>query len=116
MNYYKTSLGERISKKEINKRIREVKALKISQQLNEYGYNFCQDCADNFFPTSPCQYIPKSLEFRILDVSHEISVDECQKNGISEIACDLNNMRIRCRFHHKLHDKTNLKFKENEKR
>jgi hypothetical protein len=106
MNYYKTFTGERISKQEIDKRINEAKKLKISHQFDEYGYNFCQikgkkGCS----PDSNCG---------ILDCSHIESVDSCQKNGYCEKTWDINNIQIIGRKCHRIHDKTNLKFKENE--
>jgi len=40
-----------------------------------------------------------------LDCSHEISVNECQKRGIAELAFDPSNIKIRCRECHNNHDK-----------
>jgi len=111
MNYYHTPSGERISKSEINKRISETKRLKLEQQKNENGFNFCEECSKNNFEFNEWD----DLEYGILDCSHKISVDECQKNGLSELAWNLNNIRILCRYHHRIHDKINLKFKANEK-
>lgn len=103
MNFYKTSSGERISKREIDKNVKEAKAQLIQNQLNEFGYNFCEQCIKE-------GYAGLTLEMRILDCAHIESVDSCQKNGRAEKAWDVSNMRILCRYHHRMHDKTNLSF------
>jgi hypothetical protein len=106
MNYYHTSSGERISKIEINRRIHESKRLKLEQQKNEFGYNFCDYNEDvNCNPDENCH---------ILDCMHIESVDLCQKNGYCEKAWDIDNIRIIGRKCHRIHDKTNLKFKSND--
>jgi len=74
MNYYRTSSGERVSKSEIDRRVREAKKKKIALMLEQYGYIFCEDCNVN----------ANSGVF--VDCSHEVSVDECQKTGQSELA------------------------------
>ncbi len=104
--HYHTSDGERISKTEIDHRVREVKRQKLEEQLNDYGYNFCVECVKKTI-----NYLPDSMNFRTLDCSHIKSVDECQKTGHSELAWDKDNIRILCRFHHQEYDKNNLKFK-----
>lgn len=91
MNTYKTSSGERISKSIIDARVRKAKKQKIDNQFEECGYNFCEDCG-----RSSGVY---------LDCSHDSSVDQCQKQGKSELAYDVDNLTIRCRFCHKKHDK-----------
>ena len=104
MNYYKTSTGERISKVEIDCRVREAKRQKLEDQLNEYGFNFCQYNDDEECnPDENCN---------ILDCMHIESVDSCQKNGHCEKAWDMDNIRIVGRKCHRIHDKTNLKFKK----
>lgn len=96
MNYYKTSDGERVSKKTIDYRVRVAKQQKLEQQLDRYGYNFCIVCNRN--------------DCKPLDVSHNISVDECQKSGRSELAWDLTNMEIIGRRHHQEKDGLDLRF------
>ena len=44
MNKYKMCNGERISISERNKKIRNAKKEKLQKQLNEFDYNFCEDC------------------------------------------------------------------------
>lgn len=98
MTRYRTSTGELISKSYIDRMVRIVKEMKILEQLDEYGFNFCQCCG-------------KSSEIR-LDCSHIKSVDSCQKEGISELAYDKLNIRILCRTCHQSHDRLNLRFNE----
>jgi len=117
-NKVRLSTGEKISRMEFNKRIHDAKELKLSQQLNEHGLNFCQDCANDneslFKLLIDGQKFINDLEYRILECSHEISVKECVESGRAELAYDLNNMRIRCHYHHKIKDELNLKFKQYE--
>lgn len=92
MNHYRMSNGERVSKVTIDSKIRTAKAKALELQIDKYGYNFCADCGRNASGTR-------------LECSHEISVDECQKSGRSELAWDVNNIRIRCHACHQKHDK-----------
>ncbi len=96
MNSYKCSDGFYIKKSIIDRNVRMAKAKKLSQQRDEIGYNVCEKCHLN-------TDIP-------IDCSHIISVDECQKQGKSELAWDLENFQIFGRKCHNLHDKLNLKF------
>ena len=91
MGSYKTSSGERIEKSVIDLRVRRAKKNKLDLQLEEYGYNFCEEC--------------KRSSGTHLDCSHDISVDKCQKNGMTELAYDVDNITIRCRRCHNKHDK-----------
>ena len=97
MNHYRTSTGERISKLEIDKRVRQAKKEKLQEQFEKYGYNFCEECLRN--------------DDKPIDCSHVISVDECQKSGRSELAWDKDNIRILGRKCHKIYDKLDLKLK-----
>lgn len=92
MNHYRTSNGERIPKPEIDRRVRLAKARKLELQREWYGFNKCEDCGRNATGTR-------------LDCSHEMSVDECQKTGQSELAWDIDNIKIRCRECHQKHDR-----------
>ena len=91
-NSYQTSSGERILKTVIDARVREAKAEKIEQMIDEHGYVFCEDCKQN-----ACKPI---------DCSHDISVDQCQKQGMSESAYDVSNITMRGRPCHRKHDGT----------
>lgn len=92
MNHYKTSSGERIAKSVIDSRVRKAKKEKIDCQLEEFGYNFCEEC--------------RISSGTYLDCSHDISVDKCQKEGKTELAYDVDNITIRCRKCHRKHDNT----------
>jgi hypothetical protein len=100
MTHYKTSNGIRLSKTYIDRQIVLAKKQKLEVQLEEYSYNFCEECQISGYPKAA-----NEMDLKILDCSHTESVDSCQKNGRCEKAWDLNNIRILCRFHHKKHDK-----------
>jgi len=97
MNSYKTSTGERIKQSTIDRKIRKAKALKLYQQKEDEGYNFCEVCG--------------VTSGTYLDCSHIVSVRECKASGKSELAWDVNNITILCRQHHKNKDGLNLQFK-----
>ena len=90
MNHFYTSDDERISKSKIDKLVSRTKKMLIDEQFYEYGYNFCEECE-----VSSGVY---------LDCSHTISVDEAQKTRRSELAWDVNNLRVLCRNCHLKHD------------
>ena len=96
MSSYKLSNGDYIKKSVIDARVRKAKEQVISNQLYEYGYNFCEECG-------------KSSGVR-LDCSHRESVDSCQKNGRSEKAYDVNNIQVLCRGCHQKRDGLDLRF------
>ncbi|MFA5300689.1 MAG: hypothetical protein WC389_21075 [Lutibacter sp.] len=101
-NHYHTSSGETLTRAEFDRHIREAKAEKVSQQLNDYGYNFCQK------QTEYCEF---DEECRILDCSHNTSVKVCVELGQAELAYNLKNLVILGRKCHKIKDGLNLKFK-----
>jgi hypothetical protein len=94
MNYFKTSTGERVSKAEIDKKVRKAKEQKIIQNLVRYGYITCQTCLRN--------------DCKPVDCAHIVSVDTCQKNGYCEKAWDLDNIILEGRECHKKRDKLNI--------
>lgn len=91
-NTYQTSTGERLTKSVIDARVRKAKEGVLNAQTFEYGFNFCEDCKRS----SGCY----------LDCSHNKSVDQCQKEGCSEEAYDPDNIKVRCRDCHRIHDKS----------
>jgi hypothetical protein len=95
MNTYKLSSGDRINKSTIDFRVRKAKKKKLDIQQQEHGYNFCEDC---------------KISSGRLDCSHDVSVDECQKSGKSELAYDVENITIRCRECHLKQDKNGVAF------
>jgi hypothetical protein len=109
MSRYKCSDGRWITKEAINRKVSDAKAKKLAEQLNEFGYHFCEICKLDH----DLNFARNGMEFGIIDCSHEISVDECQKTGHSELAWDMNNINILCRYHHQKHDKLDLKFTKN---
>lgn len=97
MNHYFTSSGQRISKKEIDRKISEAKKLRLQMQINEYGYIFCEVCRRN--------------DCTPVDCSHNKSVDWCQKNRCVELAWDVNNITPTGRYCHRKKDGLDLRFK-----
>ena len=87
--------GGKVSKSKIDANIRKAKKVKIDRMLDEEGFIHCEDCGINASNGIP------------LDCSHDISVQECQLSGRSELAWDVNNITIRCRNCHKKYD-TNI--------
>ena len=83
MNHYWMSDGELISQRRIDAKIRKAKKQKLDAQVNEFGYNFCEDCGRNGNGT-------------YLDCSHDIAV----KKAEIEMAWNLDNITIRCRDCH----------------
>lgn len=92
MNHFTDSQGNKISKGQIDRKIRNAKIWLLQRQLNEHGFNFCEECNVN--------------SSAILDCSHIVSTDRCQKdpNIALEMAWDLDNLRVLCRKCHMEHD------------
>ncbi len=89
-NSYTTSTGERVLKSVVDKRVREAKAKKLQQMLDEHNYIFCEDCSRS--------------DIKPLDCSHDIGVKDAQESGRAELAWDVNNITIRCRSCHQKYD------------
>ena len=90
MNYFHTSSGERVSKQRIDRNVRNAKQMRLIEQAEMYGYNFCSVCLRN--------------DCKPIDCAHTESVDSCQKNGYAEKAWDLKNIEIVGRSCHRAHD------------
>jgi hypothetical protein len=99
-NTYRMSNGERISKKEINRRVTAAKKVKRQQIIDEFDHLVCEECFRN-----DCEPV---------DISHNLSVDWCQKNGCAELAWDTDNMKGRGRKCHQIKDKLDLRFTSNK--
>jgi hypothetical protein len=94
MTHYKCSDGTRISKEQIDINIRNAKAKKIKQFFDKHGYLVCQDCGRN-------DCVP-------IDCSHDVSVKFCQEEGMSELAWDIKNLKLRGRNCHRKFDGNGL--------
>lgn len=92
MSSYKMSNGGRVKKSVLDRKVKEAKKLKLEEFLIKHGYFFCEDCKNN--------------DCKPIDCSHDVSVDECQKSGRAELAWDINNITLRGRPCHNIHDKT----------
>ncbi|AWG26025.1 hypothetical protein [Flavobacterium kingsejongi] len=99
MNTYSTSKGERFLQTQIDRKIREAKSQTLQNQIENYGYNFCEQCGHNGSGTR-------------LDCSHEMSVKRAKEEGKTEQAWNVKNIVIRCRKCHQKHDKLNVQFKQ----
>lgn len=89
-NSYKLSDGSKMEKPKIDRLIREAKAKKLEQMMDEHGYHFCEECG-----VSTGTY---------LDCSHNLSVNDCQRSGRTELAWDVSNLTVLCRKHHQEHE------------
>lgn len=86
MGTFKTSTGERLKKSVIDNRIRKAKEEYISNFIAIHGYTYCERSKRSDLT---------------LDVSHIISVDQCQKTGRAELAYHPDNMELLCRDEHR---------------
>jgi len=103
VNRYTQSDGTKISSVALERNISKAKEIKVNEMMDNYGYIFCEDCNEFGLPPEPYN----DMELKIIDCSHQISVDEAKKSGRAELCYDIDNIRMRCRIHHKVHDKTN---------
>lgn len=101
-NKYNQSDGTKISSKTLESYITLAKEAKIAEVMDNYGYIFCEDC--NAFGLPPGQI--NEMELKIIDCSHEISVKEAKESSRAELCYAVDNLRMRCRIHHRIHDKT----------
>lgn len=90
-NSYRCSDGAKVTKSVIDARVTLAKKEKITNMLDEHGYVFCEECGVNSM-SGP------------IDCSHDVSVDQCQKKGMSELSWDVNNITMRCRKCHQKYD------------
>lgn len=90
-NHFHCSDGTRVSKTTIDRKTREAKRIKLLMQIEDIGFNRCEQCKRN-------DCVP-------VDVSHIISVDTAQKSGRAELCWDTDNMTILGRNCHRKRDK-----------
>ena len=95
-NTYQLSNGERITKSQIDSRVRKAKAEVLDIQMRDYGFNFCVECQ-------------RSSGVR-LSCSHIVSTKTCQEIGNSELAYDVENVEILCLKCHSRRDLLDLRF------
>ena len=94
MGTFKTSEGERLSKSVINSRVTDAKRM-FSQ--DNYDNCYCFECGTNS---------------SIIDISHIVSVNDCQNNGKAEQSYNTENFEYLCRSCHRLwedYKKLNIK-------
>lgn len=85
MPNYKTSSGQSIDKKKIDKNISEAKKKYLESFIDEYDFYYCERT--------------KRVDLG-LDCSHIISVKECQNSGRSELAWCIFNLELLNRDEH----------------
>ena len=84
----KTSTGERVTREECDARIKEAKALKLANFMQEHGYFFCEDCGTN-------------EHGNYIDCSHTIGVGKAKQIGKTELCWSIENIKLRCRNCHR---------------
>lgn len=77
---FKTSEGERLTKTFIDGQIRKAKK-EFTNQRDSDGIMYCEACGD---------------PGKRLSVSHIVSVNDCQNDGMAEYAFDVDNMQREC--------------------
>ena len=95
-NSYRLSNGDRITKSQIDARVKKAKAIVLDNQMKDYGFNFCEVCQ-------------RSSGVR-LSCSHIVSTKTCQEIGNSELAYDVENVEILCLKCHSRRDLLDLRF------
>jgi hypothetical protein len=80
MGSFKTEAGERVTKTFIDHKVRETKAVFVSDAIDE-GRNYCWSCG--------------RTDTR-LSCSHIISVNDCQNDGRADKAWDYDNLQLEC--------------------
>ncbi len=100
-NKYSQSDGTKISAKALERNIHIAKGVKVNEMIENYGYVFCEDCNEFGIPAGA-----NEMELKIIDCSHQIGVKEAKETGRAELCYDVDNIRMRCRVHHRKHDKT----------
>lgn len=96
MNSYRTSTGESLSNSVIEYRMGLAKKQLLENQVDEHGYNFCEQCG-----RSSGTY---------LDCSHDISVKKAKEEGRAELCYKVGNMTVLCRKCHQEKDGLGIKF------
>lgn len=101
MNYYRDSQGNRYSSVQVDRKIREAKKQRLQIQIDEIGYNRCEECKQN-------DCLP-------IDCSHDKSVKWCKENGCVELAWDTSNITPTGRNCHRKKDTNTIMSGKNEK-
>ena len=80
MNTYSDIDGERYTTPQIESRIKKAALLKLEEQRNDHGYNFCVKCKRN--------------DCKPIDVSHTVSRKEAKESGRVSILWALENLEL----------------------
>ena len=87
---YQDSEGNRYTTDQIDAKSKKTALRKLTDQLVDYGYNFCEECKRN--------------DCKPIDVSHNVSRKKAKENGNVEIIWDPENMEILGRKCHQIKD------------
>jgi hypothetical protein len=93
MNTYSDTLGNRYTTPQIEARIKKAALEKLEEQIDTYGFNFCECCKRN--------------DDKPIDVSHTISRKTAKEDGCVEVLWCKENLEILGRKCHKIKDKLN---------
>lgn len=97
MGIYFDSYGNAYTQAQVDRRIRKAKEQRIEIFRDEHNREpFCQCCKRN-------DCVP-------VDMSHDVSVQECKNRRQVELAWDVNNLTPLGRRCHQKKDKLNLQF------
>ena|ERR1035437_4999698 len=110
--HYHTSDGQTLTESQIKKLISKAKEGKLSDQLNEWGYNFCEKSIMHDIGELDNYVLINDLDYKILQCSHKISVKDAKESGRAELCYDKDNIQIICQHCHKLYDNNLLKFRK----
>ena len=97
MGTFKTSTGERLTKTVIDGQIRKAKK-ELTDQAIEDGMQYCWSCG-------------RTNER--LSCSHIISVNDCQNDGRSEQAYNVDNIQLECLICHAETERGDIVYHEN---
>jgi len=97
-NHCYDSEGNVYTTPQVDRRVHAAKFEKLEQMRDDYGYVFCEEpeCGKNASAGEP------------IDCSHDESVYKSKQERRVELAWDVNNITMRCRTCHRIHDGTYL--------
>lgn len=103
MDTYFGSDGTKYTRDEVQRYVKNAKKRKLELFKEEHGYHFCEHIKDNGKMCGRSSGMP-------LDMSHTESVRVSRINRRIELAWDIENIKIRCRDCHQVHDKLNVQW------
>jgi hypothetical protein len=92
--------GEKYTQQQIDHNTKKAKNKYREVQKMDYEMpiNFCEKCSeiweDEQIPP------PNKMDYKLIDISHLKSVQQCKNDGEIEKIWDFRNIELLCRFHH----------------